>query len=184
MSKRLNFRWKCSCDPYEISRLSTRTTACHCRRSTTEYWTKPVSITRFPLVIFFCSTFQAVRCPWSPPTRKRRTRTAPATMIWTNCWAPTRKRRTFRKGEIGSRVPRERSDNETNPCFSISSAELRHRKRMEQREKLEAQVRDMKRRQQANEQWTQLKRSLYKPLFIAGTIVLGGGLVAYLYFKD
>jgi tyrosine-protein phosphatase non-receptor type 1 len=72
----------------------------------------------------------------------------------------------------------------SNVSESISSAELRHRKRMEQREKLEAQVRDMKRRQQANEQWTQLKRSLYKPLFIAGTIVLGGGLVAYLYFKD
>jgi tyrosine-protein phosphatase non-receptor type 1 len=72
----------------------------------------------------------------------------------------------------------------SNVSESISSAELRHRKRMEQREKLEAQVRDMKRRQQANEQWTQLKRSLYKPLFIAGTLVLGGGLVAYLYFKD
>jgi hypothetical protein len=46
----------------------------------------------------------------------------------------------------------------SNVSESISSAELRHRKRMEQREKLEAQVRDMKRRQQANEQWTQLKR--------------------------
>ncbi|XP_063925439.1 tyrosine-protein phosphatase non-receptor type 61F isoform X2 [Zophobas morio] len=41
---------------------------------------------------------------------------------------------------------------------SITPSELRHRKRMENREKLEAQVRDMKRRQQANEQWTQLKR--------------------------
>ena len=68
--------------------------------------------------------------------------------------------------------------------FSITPSELRHRKRMENREKLEAQVRDMKRRQQANEQWTQLKRSLYKPLFIAGTVILGGGLIAYLYFKD
>ncbi|EFA00470.2 tyrosine-protein phosphatase non-receptor type 61F isoform X1 [Tribolium castaneum] len=70
------------------------------------------------------------------------------------------------------------------PSDSLSASELRHRKRVEQREKLEAQVRDMKRRQQANEQWTQLKRSLYKPLFIAGAIVLGGGLISYFYFKN
>ncbi|KAK9720122.1 Protein-tyrosine phosphatase [Popillia japonica] len=42
---------------------------------------------------------------------------------------------------------------------SISpDAELRHRKRIERKEHLAAQVREMKRRQQANEHWTQLKR--------------------------
>ncbi|XP_060520240.1 tyrosine-protein phosphatase non-receptor type 61F isoform X2 [Cylas formicarius] len=41
---------------------------------------------------------------------------------------------------------------------SASAADLRHRKRVERKQHMEAQVRDMKRRQQANEQWTQLKR--------------------------
>ncbi|XP_056647973.1 tyrosine-protein phosphatase non-receptor type 61F isoform X1 [Diorhabda carinulata] len=67
---------------------------------------------------------------------------------------------------------------------SKQSSELRQRNRLERKEKLEAQVRDMKRRQQANEQWTQLKRSLYLPLVIGGTLILGGGLIAYFYFKD
>lgn len=71
-----------------------------------------------------------------------------------------------------------------NNCFSLTPSQVRHRKRVEHKEKIEAQVRDMKRRQQANEQWTQLKRSLYKPLLIAGSIVLGGGLIAYFYFKN
>lgn len=48
---------------------------------------------------------------------------------------------------------------------------------------METQVRDMKRRQQINEQWTQLKRSLYIPLLIGGSLILGGGLIAYIYFK-
>lgn len=54
---------------------------------------------------------------------------------------------------------------------------------MERRKHVEAQVRDMKRRQQANEQWTQLKRSLYKPL-VLGSLAVGVGLVAYIFFKD
>lgn len=41
---------------------------------------------------------------------------------------------------------------------NVSSTELRQRKRAERKQHLEAQVRDMKRRQQINEQWTQLKR--------------------------
>ncbi|XP_028144768.1 tyrosine-protein phosphatase non-receptor type 61F isoform X1 [Diabrotica virgifera virgifera] len=65
-----------------------------------------------------------------------------------------------------------------------SQSELRQRNRQERKEKLEAQVRDMKRRQQVNEQWTQLKRSLYLPLVIGGSLLLGGGLIAYFYFKD
>ncbi|XP_017775945.1 PREDICTED: tyrosine-protein phosphatase non-receptor type 61F-like isoform X2 [Nicrophorus vespilloides] len=44
-----------------------------------------------------------------------------------------------------------------NRCAS-PSAELRQRNRIERKTKLSDQVRDMKRRQQANEQWTQLKR--------------------------
>lgn len=69
--------------------------------------------------------------------------------------------------------------------YSISpDAELRHRKRTERKEQLAAQVREMKRRQQANEHWTQLKRSLFKPVVITGALVIGGGILAYLYFKS
>ncbi|KAF7269315.1 protein tyrosine phosphatase 61F isoform X2 [Rhynchophorus ferrugineus] len=39
-----------------------------------------------------------------------------------------------------------------------SAAELRHRRRVERKQQMEQQVRDMKRRQQANEHWQQLKR--------------------------
>ncbi|CAH1099129.1 unnamed protein product [Psylliodes chrysocephalus] len=46
----------------------------------------------------------------------------------------------------------------TNSKPSSPPNELRQRNRQERKEKLEAQVRDMKRRQQVNEQWTQLKR--------------------------
>lgn len=60
---------------------------------------------------------------------------------------------------------------------------MRHRKRMERKEQMEAQVRDMKRRQKMNEQWTQLKRSLYIPLLIGGTLIFGGGLI-YFYFRN
>lgn len=63
-------------------------------------------------------------------------------------------------------------------------SEVRHRKRKERKEQLAAKVRDMKRRQLANEQWTQLKRSLYKPFAIAGVLALGGGILAYFYFKS
>ncbi|XP_018577685.1 tyrosine-protein phosphatase non-receptor type 61F isoform X2 [Anoplophora glabripennis] len=45
-----------------------------------------------------------------------------------------------------------------NSVNRLSPSEVRHRKRVERKENLEAQVRDMKRRQQINEQWTQLKR--------------------------
>ncbi|XP_019879086.1 tyrosine-protein phosphatase non-receptor type 61F isoform X2 [Aethina tumida] len=51
----------------------------------------------------------------------------------------------------------EKSD-DSNLSNSISPSELRHRNRVERKEKIEAKVRDMKRRQQMNEQWTQLKR--------------------------
>lgn len=63
-------------------------------------------------------------------------------------------------------------------------AELRQRKRVERKELLAERVRDMKRRQMANEQWTQLKRSLFKSLAIAGAFALGGGILVYFYFKS
>lgn len=68
--------------------------------------------------------------------------------------------------------------------FCSSSYEVRQRNRKERKDQMEAQVRDMKRRQQINEQWTQLKRSLYLPLLIGGSLILGGGLIAYVYFKN
>lgn len=42
----------------------------------------------------------------------------------------------------------------------------------------------MKRRQQENEQWTQLKRSLFKPVLIGSLAVAGAGLIAYIILKD
>lgn len=60
---------------------------------------------------------------------------------------------------------------------------MRHRKRLERNEMIAAQVRDMKRRQQANEQWTQLKRSLFKPVVITSVLAIGGGILAYLYYR-
>lgn len=69
-------------------------------------------------------------------------------------------------------------------CFStLSPVELRQRHREERRKHIEEQVRDMKRRQQENEQWTQLKRSLYKPVII-GSLAIGAGLIAYIILKD
>ncbi|XP_050301110.1 tyrosine-protein phosphatase non-receptor type 2 isoform X2 [Anthonomus grandis grandis] len=65
-----------------------------------------------------------------------------------------------------------------------NSAEIRHRRRVERKNQLEKQVRDMKRRQQSTEQWQQLKRSLYVPLLVGGAaILLGGGLAAYFYIN-
>lgn len=68
--------------------------------------------------------------------------------------------------------------------FRLSPSEVRHRKRAERKEKMEVQIRDMKRRQQINEQWTQLKRSLYIPLVIGGSLIFSGGLLTYFYFKS
>lgn len=64
-----------------------------------------------------------------------------------------------------------------------SASELRHRRRVERKQKMATQVRDMKRRQQANEHWQQRKRSLYVPWAVGGAVLIGGALVAYLYFK-
>ncbi|EZA58596.1 tyrosine-protein phosphatase non-receptor type 2 isoform X1 [Ooceraea biroi] len=62
--------------------------------------------------------------------------------------------------------------------------ELRRRNR-EKNERLAAQVREMKRRQQETEEWQKLKRSLFKPLTIGIGIGIGAGIVlcAYLYMR-
>ncbi|KAF2897829.1 hypothetical protein ILUMI_08351 [Ignelater luminosus] len=79
----------------------------------------------------------------------------------------------------------DKSDSANSHRDSVSPEdELRRRKRAERKEQLAAKVRDMKRRQMANEQWTQLKRSLFKPLAIAGAFAIGGGILAYIYFKS
>lgn len=65
----------------------------------------------------------------------------------------------------------------------MSAAELRQRHREERRKNTEEQVRDMKRRQQENEQWTQFKRSLFKPVLI-GSLAVGAGLIAYAILRN
>lgn len=57
----------------------------------------------------------------------------------------------------------------------------------EKKERLAAQVREMKRRQKQSEEWQKLKRSLFKPVTVGiGTAILGGGVIAlcgYLYMR-
>ncbi|CAL7935819.1 unnamed protein product [Xylocopa violacea] len=64
--------------------------------------------------------------------------------------------------------------------------EVRHRNK-EKKERLAAQVREMKRRQKETEEWQKLKRSLFKPLSIGiGAAIVGGGILAicgYLYMR-
>ncbi|CAH0546901.1 unnamed protein product [Brassicogethes aeneus] len=88
------------------------------------------------------------------------------------------------ENDLRSESPGSEKLNDSNYSNSISPTELRHRNRVERKEQTETQLRDMKRRQQINEQWTQLKRSLFIPFVIGGSLILGGGLIAYFYFKD
>lgn len=78
-------------------------------------------------------------------------------------------------------------DNSISPSSSNDSKnELRHR-HQEKKDRLTAQVREMKRRQKQTEDWQKLKRSLFKPVTIGiGTVIIGGGVVAicsYLYSR-
>ncbi|XP_043286116.1 tyrosine-protein phosphatase non-receptor type 2 isoform X2 [Venturia canescens] len=97
------------------------------------------------------------------------------------------------QGDDSVAVPSESSGDGDNSFQTISPPsspdaknELR-RRHQEKKERLAAQVRDMKRRQQQSEEWQKLKRSLFKPVTIGiGTAILGGGVIAlcgYLYMR-
>nr|CAI5860932.1 unnamed protein product [Callosobruchus analis] len=62
------------------------------------------------------------------------------------------------ENEARSESPASGQSDLSNSTQKSSSYEVRQRKRAQRKEHMEAQVRDMKRRQQSNEQWTQLKR--------------------------
>ncbi|XP_071875153.1 tyrosine-protein phosphatase non-receptor type 2-like isoform X2 [Bombus fervidus] len=64
------------------------------------------------------------------------------------------------------------------PSSPDTKNEVRHRNK-EKKERLAAQVREMKRRQKETEEWQKLKRSLFKPLTIGiGAAIVGGGIIA------
>lgn len=57
---------------------------------------------------------------------------------------------------------------------------------MEKNARLEAKVRDMKRRQKESEDWQNIKRSLFTPLSIGLGVAIGGGVLAifgYFYMR-
>jgi tyrosine-protein phosphatase non-receptor type 1 len=57
--------------------------------------------------------------------------------------------------------------------------ELR-RRRLEKKDRMDAQVREMKRRQKESEDWQKLKRSLFSPLSLGlGAAIVGGSVLAY-----
>ncbi|XP_034946779.1 tyrosine-protein phosphatase non-receptor type 1 isoform X2 [Chelonus insularis] len=90
-------------------------------------------------------------------------------------------------------IMNEKNNDNDNSLFINSSShgdssdtknELRHRHH-DKKERLAAQVRDMKRRQQQTENWQNFKRSLFKPVTI-GIGIIGGGVIAicgYFYFR-
>lgn len=90
-------------------------------------------------------------------------------------------------------VPNDNASDGENSIQTISPPsspdmknEVRHRNK-EKKERLAAQVREMKRRQKETEEWQKLKRSLFKPLTIGiGAAIVGGGIIAicgYLYMR-
>ncbi|KAG9434581.1 tyrosine-protein phosphatase non-receptor type 61F [Apis mellifera carnica] len=90
-------------------------------------------------------------------------------------------------------VPNDNTSDGENSIQTISPPsspdmknEIRHRNK-EKKERLAAQVREMKRRQKETEEWQKLKRSLFKPLTIGiGAAIVGGGIIAicgYLYMR-
>ncbi|XP_029055536.2 tyrosine-protein phosphatase non-receptor type 1 isoform X3 [Osmia bicornis bicornis] len=97
------------------------------------------------------------------------------------------------KNSDGVVVPNENTSDGENSLQTISPPsspdtknEVRHRNK-EKKERLAAQVREMKRRQKETEEWQKLKRSLFKPLSIGiGAAIVGGGIIAicgYLYMR-
>ncbi|KAK0180769.1 hypothetical protein PV327_003119 [Microctonus hyperodae] len=73
------------------------------------------------------------------------------------------------------------SNSESSPS---DKSEIRHRHQHEKKERIAAQVREMKRRQKESEDWKKFKRSLFMPVTIGiGTVLIGGGMIAiYGYF--
>lgn len=73
------------------------------------------------------------------------------------------------------------SNSESSPG---DKSEIRHRHQHEKKERIAAQVREMKRRQKQSEDWKKFKRSLFMPVTIGiGTVLIGGGMIAiYGYF--
>ncbi|XP_076171406.1 tyrosine-protein phosphatase non-receptor type 2-like isoform X1 [Ptiloglossa arizonensis] len=97
------------------------------------------------------------------------------------------------KSSDGVTVPNEITSDGENSLQTISPPsspdaknEVRQRNK-EKKERLAAQVREMKRRQKETEEWQKLKRSLFKPLSIGiGAAIVGGGILAicgYLYMR-
>lgn len=67
----------------------------------------------------------------------------------------------------------------------MAAAEVRRRRRAERLEATGRLVRDMKRRQEAGERWTRIKRSWGARAAAAGALLLvAGGLLAYLYARS
>lgn len=87
-------------------------------------------------------------------------------------------------GELADAAPVSDSERDTPSPDAAPGNELRQRKREERRDKMSAQLKDMKRKQRASEQWTQLKRSVCTPLLVAGAAAIAGGLIAYYYFRS
>jgi tyrosine-protein phosphatase non-receptor type 1 len=51
---------------------------------------------------------------------------------------------------------------------------------LEKKDRMDAQVREMKRRQKESEDWQKLKRSLFSPLSLGlGAAIVGGSVLAY-----
>ncbi|XP_012254209.2 tyrosine-protein phosphatase non-receptor type 2 isoform X2 [Athalia rosae] len=75
----------------------------------------------------------------------------------------------------------------TSPSSNPDTKNQLRQRNLEKKERLAAQVREMKRRQKQTEEWQQLKRSLFKPLSIGiGAAIVGGGVIAfcgYLYLR-
>ncbi|XP_012286933.1 tyrosine-protein phosphatase non-receptor type 2 isoform X2 [Orussus abietinus] len=81
----------------------------------------------------------------------------------------------------------ERSYQATSYSSNTNSKNELRKRIQEKKDRLAAQVREMKRRQKETEEWQKLKRSLFTPLTIGiGAAVVGGGVLAlcgYLYLR-
>ncbi|XP_058809203.1 tyrosine-protein phosphatase non-receptor type 2 [Phymastichus coffea] len=87
----------------------------------------------------------------------------------------------------GSNASSDGDENSFQPNSPPSSPESKNelrRRRLEKKERMEAQVRDMKRRQKESEDWQKFKRSIFSPLSLGLVAAIVGGICGYLYFRD